>query len=284
MPPSSILRPATHRGVGVTRGADAGFPHPHRRADGPDRSRRLAAADRSHVRPARPEVLLRLGHDRRASSPDRRSPPPTSDRSTRCCSATTTTATTSIRAGRALLPSAGVVITTASGAKRLGGDARGLEPWATTRLEAPGRPTIEITATPCRHGPPLSHSDRRRRDRLRAPMGRPGTRGAVDLGRHGALRRRARGRRPPPGRHRAPASRRRPLPGLRAGPLHDDGAGRGRAVPSRPPAHRHPDPLRGVEALPGGREAIERELASAPEDLRRRIQWLPIGVTTRLPA
>ena len=24
-------------------------------------------------------------------------------------------------------------------------------------LEAPGRPAIEITATPCRHGPPLSH-------------------------------------------------------------------------------------------------------------------------------
>jgi L-ascorbate metabolism protein UlaG (beta-lactamase superfamily) len=31
-------------------------------------------------------------------------------------------------AGRALLPSAGAVITTASGAKRLGGDAQGLEP------------------------------------------------------------------------------------------------------------------------------------------------------------
>jgi L-ascorbate metabolism protein UlaG (beta-lactamase superfamily) len=60
-------------------------------------------------------------------------------------------------AGRAVLPSAGVVVTTASGAKRLGGGARGLEPWATTRLEAPDRPTIEITATPCRHGPPLSH-------------------------------------------------------------------------------------------------------------------------------
>jgi L-ascorbate metabolism protein UlaG (beta-lactamase superfamily) len=60
-------------------------------------------------------------------------------------------------AGRALLGSAGAVITTASGAKRLGGDARGLEPWATTRLEAPGRPAMEITATPCRHGPPLSH-------------------------------------------------------------------------------------------------------------------------------
>jgi hypothetical protein len=25
-----------------------------------------------------------------------------------------------------------------------------------TRLEKPGRPAIEVTATPCRHGPPLS--------------------------------------------------------------------------------------------------------------------------------
>jgi L-ascorbate metabolism protein UlaG (beta-lactamase superfamily) len=60
-------------------------------------------------------------------------------------------------AGRALLPTAGTVITTASGAERLGGGARGLAAWQTTRLEAPGRATIDVTATPCRHGPPLSH-------------------------------------------------------------------------------------------------------------------------------
>src|SRR5918996_1697167 len=59
-------------------------------------------------------------------------------------------------AGRQVLPAAQDVIVTASGAGRLGGNARGLEPWATTRLEAEGRPSIEITATPCRHGPPLS--------------------------------------------------------------------------------------------------------------------------------
>ena len=59
-------------------------------------------------------------------------------------------------AGRALLPSAGAVLTTVPGARRLGGNARGLQPWATTRLEAPGRPAIEVTATPCRHGPPAS--------------------------------------------------------------------------------------------------------------------------------
>ena len=60
-------------------------------------------------------------------------------------------------AGRALLPAAGVVVTTVAGAKRLGGETRGLENWATTRLEAAGRTPIEITATPCRHGPPGSH-------------------------------------------------------------------------------------------------------------------------------
>jgi L-ascorbate metabolism protein UlaG (beta-lactamase superfamily) len=61
-------------------------------------------------------------------------------------------------AGRALLPSAEAVVTTAAGAERLGGKARGLAPWETTRLQAPDRPTIEVTATPCRHGPPLSHA------------------------------------------------------------------------------------------------------------------------------
>ena len=59
-------------------------------------------------------------------------------------------------AGRALLPSAGTVLTTESGAARLGGNAQGLAPWSSTRLERPGLPAIEVTATPCRHGPPLS--------------------------------------------------------------------------------------------------------------------------------
>ena len=59
-------------------------------------------------------------------------------------------------AGRDLLREAGTVITTASAARRLGGGARGLQAWASTRLEVPGRPTITVTATPCRHGPPGS--------------------------------------------------------------------------------------------------------------------------------
>ncbi len=59
-------------------------------------------------------------------------------------------------AGRVLLASAATVVTTVSGAKRLGGGAQGLDAWTTTTLEAAGRSSIEITATPCRHGPPLS--------------------------------------------------------------------------------------------------------------------------------
>jgi L-ascorbate metabolism protein UlaG (beta-lactamase superfamily) len=63
-------------------------------------------------------------------------------------------------AGRPLLPGIGTVLTTAPGAGRLReegiSDARGLEPWRSTTLNAPGKPALSVTATPCRHGPPLS--------------------------------------------------------------------------------------------------------------------------------
>lgn len=59
-------------------------------------------------------------------------------------------------AGRALLSRVGAVVTTEAGAARLGGETVGLAPWAVHRLSRPGRPPLTITATPCRHGPPLS--------------------------------------------------------------------------------------------------------------------------------
>jgi L-ascorbate metabolism protein UlaG (beta-lactamase superfamily) len=59
--------------------------------------------------------------------------------------------------GRELLANADIVITTESGARRLGGATLGLAPWGTTRLQTKGRAAIDVTATPCRHGPPLSH-------------------------------------------------------------------------------------------------------------------------------
>lgn len=55
--------------------------------------------------------------------------------------------------GRALLPGWGTVVTTQKAARHLG-TGIGLRPWETTTLQAPGRPTITVTATPCRHGPP----------------------------------------------------------------------------------------------------------------------------------
>jgi L-ascorbate metabolism protein UlaG (beta-lactamase superfamily) len=59
-------------------------------------------------------------------------------------------------AGREMLPSAGSVITTPAGSRRLGGNSLGLAPWGSTTLRAPDGIEVRITATPCRHGPPLS--------------------------------------------------------------------------------------------------------------------------------
>ncbi len=59
-------------------------------------------------------------------------------------------------AGRALLADVPVIVTTRAGARRLGPRARGLAPWTSTELVADDRPAINVTATPCRHGPPLS--------------------------------------------------------------------------------------------------------------------------------
>lgn len=60
------------------------------------------------------------------------------------------------RAGRALLPSAGQVLTTVSGARRLGGNATGLAPWSSTELVAADGLRVRVTAVPARHGPPGS--------------------------------------------------------------------------------------------------------------------------------
>lgn len=54
---------------------------------------------------------------------------------------------------RALLPTWGTTFTTRKAAATLGNGAVGLAAWDTATLEAPGKPAITITATPCRHGP-----------------------------------------------------------------------------------------------------------------------------------
>jgi L-ascorbate metabolism protein UlaG (beta-lactamase superfamily) len=187
-------------------------------------------------------------------------------------------------AGRALLPSVGTVITTASGARRLGDDARGLEPWAGTRLEASGRVPIDITATPCRHGPPLSRPivgdvigfalrwDGQEHGVLWISGDTvlyDGLRQVADRLRVGTALLHLGGARFPisgPVRYTMSAREAVALCGLiephAAIPIHYEGWGH----------------------LREGREAMETELANAPQVVSQSFQWLPIGVATRLAA
>ncbi len=58
-------------------------------------------------------------------------------------------------AGRAYLTRAANVLTTVSGAGRLGGNAIGLAPWESCVVRsADGTESVTVTATPARHGPP----------------------------------------------------------------------------------------------------------------------------------
>ena len=56
-------------------------------------------------------------------------------------------------AGRQLLQDIPLTLTTPGGAERLGGTARGLQPFESTELERPGGGTVNVTAVPARHGP-----------------------------------------------------------------------------------------------------------------------------------
>ena len=180
-------------------------------------------------------------------------------------------------AGRAVLPSAGAVITTVSGAKRLGGAARGLEPWATTQLEAAGKPTIEVTATPCRHGPPLSH-----------PIVGDVTGFALrwDGQEHGLLWISGDtvmydGVREVPRRLRVGTALLH-LGGVQfpvTGPLHYTltAAGAVELIGLLKPHVAIPIHYEGWKHFRQGRDAVEAELARAPEDIRERVRWIPIG-------
>lgn len=57
------------------------------------------------------------------------------------------------RAGKAYAMAAARLFTTLSGAERLGPPAQGLAPWQSTKISKPGGATLQITATPARHGP-----------------------------------------------------------------------------------------------------------------------------------
>jgi L-ascorbate metabolism protein UlaG (beta-lactamase superfamily) len=185
-------------------------------------------------------------------------------------------------AGRALLPSAGAVITTVSGAKRLGGDARGLEPWASTWLEAPGRPPIEIVATPCRHGPPLSRPIVG--EAIGFALRWEGQEDGVlwisgDTVLYDGVREVA--------DHLQVGTALLHLGGVRfpiSGPVRYTMNAKEAVELCRLVQPRTVIPIHyeGWKHFREGREAIESALADAPEDLQERIQWLPIGGATKL--
>ncbi|MFC6084552.1 MBL fold metallo-hydrolase [Sphaerisporangium aureirubrum] len=180
-------------------------------------------------------------------------------------------------AGRALLPSAGVVVTTRSGARRLGGSSRALAPWESTRLEAPGRPAVEITATPARHGPPLSGPitgevvgfalkwEGQRHGVLWISGDTvlyPGVREVAGRFEVGTALLHLGGVRFPvtgPLRYTMTAAQAVELCGLLR------------------PRTALPVHYEGWQHFREGREAVERELAAAPAEVRERFRWLSIG-------
>ena len=244
----------------------------------------MAAAHRSHLRPARAALLLRLGHGLAQARPGPRSPPPTCAASTPCCSATTTTATTSTtRAGPCCRPPA-PSSPRSSGAARLGGGARGLRAVGDDPAGGPGRPTIEMTATPCRHGPPLSRPivgdvigfALRWEGRTTARCGSPGDTVLYDGVRQVAERMDVDTALLHLGGVRFPVT----------GPLRytmtaRDGGG---AVRPAAPADRRPGPLRGLEALPAGPRGDGAGVRRRAGRRARSLRWLPVGEPVDLPA
>jgi len=187
-------------------------------------------------------------------------------------------------AGRALLPSAGAVVTTDSGAKRLGGDARGLTPWQTTVLEAPGRPAIEVAATPCRHGPPLSHA--LVGDVIGFALRWDGQEHGVlwisgDTVLYDGVRQVA--------DRLTVDTAILHLGGVQfpiTGPLRYTMTARDAVELCGLVRPRVAIPIHyeGWKHFKQGRDAIERELATAPPDVRQRFRWLPIGERVDLGA
>ena len=247
--------------------------HPHRRPDRPDRGRRLAAADGSHVRPAGPALRASAGAPRRASSPARRSPPPTSRRSTRCCSPTTTTATTSTPpAGRCSRPR-----TSWSPPRRArGGSAARRAAWSRGRARASRRPGGRRSRSP----PRPAGTDRRSATRSSATWSGSrcaGTaRSTASSGSRATRCSTTACARSPSGSQVGTALLH--LGGVRfpvTGPLRYTMTARDAVELLRPRPRRTPrsrSTTRAGSTSSEGREAIERELATAPDDVRASIR------------
>ncbi|MBX6749312.1 MAG: MBL fold metallo-hydrolase [Micromonosporaceae bacterium] len=181
-------------------------------------------------------------------------------------------------AGRAMLSRATIVLTTVRGARRLGlRSARGLAAGDVTQLAAPGKPDLAVTATPARHGPPLSRPIVG--DVIGFAVHRPGKRTVLlwvtgDTVLYRGLRRAAAEMDVDValvhvGGVRFPIS----------GPVRYTMTGRAAVelVAAVRPRVAVPVHYEGWSHFADGRAAVERALAAAPDDVRRRVCWLPIG-------
>jgi len=185
--------------------------------------------------------------------------------------------------GRAMLSDVRTVVTTEAGAGRLGGTTSGLAPWDTTTLDGAGLPTIDITATPCRHGPPLSGPivgdvigfalrwDGQHHGRLWISGDTvlyAGIRAVADRMRIGTAVLHLGGVRFPV-----------------TGPIRYSMTGRSAAELCRAirPHTVIPVHYEGWRHFRQPRAAVEREFAGAAADIRRSIRWLEIGVGTEIP-
>lgn len=185
-------------------------------------------------------------------------------------------------AGRDVLRSVERVLTTSSGARRLGallgGRVTGLPTWSTTVLDAPGRPALEVTATPCRHGPPLSR--RIVGDVVGFALRLAGQAGGVlwisgDTVLHDGVRRVA--------ERFAVDTAVVHLGGVRfpvTGPLRYTMTARDAVALCRLLRPRVVVPVHyeGWAHFRQNRAAAEREFARAPREFRERVHWLPAGV------
>jgi L-ascorbate metabolism protein UlaG (beta-lactamase superfamily) len=189
-------------------------------------------------------------------------------------------------AGRAFLPAVETVVTTAAGATRLRGElgsaVRGLEPGATTTLSAPGKETLEVLATPCRHGPPLSHPivgdvigfALRLESEGRQAVWVSGDTVLYDDVREAAKRLEVDVALIHLGGVRFPIS----------GPLRYtmNGAEAIALTGELEPRVAVPIHYEGWKHFRQGRAAVESELAAAPAAVRERFRWLPVGEPTEL--
>ena len=186
-------------------------------------------------------------------------------------------------AGRELLSSAGTVVTTLPGARRLRvRGVRGLAAGQTTRLIASDKPGIDITATPARHGPPLSRPIIG--DVVGFAIRQPGHDGVAvwitgDTVLHGRLRDTARAMTVDVlvvhvGGVQFPVT----------GPVRYTMTGRQAVelIELVRPRVAVPVHYEGWSHFKDGRTAIDRALAAPPDEARRRTRWLDRGSPTDL--